>query len=487
MSAVITEENNLNRDKYHEILKVSLLSAIFFCIIGSYSILRPLKTSIFFSIVGKEYQPLTKFISIFALIPALLLYAKLIDKLKRYQVVYLFFFLYAGLSVLFAYLLTNSTIGLPNTNTSVNRIFGWIFYLFVDLFSPLIVSTFWAFVNSIYIPNKAQKNYGIIVAVSRVGGILTTGFSWLLINQTSLASFNTIPILTAIPAILLIAAGFLLKGMKKIPKEHLIGYEEQHSKEQNLSKKEKTGILEGLQLMFKQPYVFGIFGLVYSFEIISVIFDYQMQVLISIANNNELGGMTSYMLLYTGSFQVLALIFAIFGTSRLLKSIGTKKSLLLPPIATIILILSLLFHPGLITIFIVMVVLRALHYGFNTPVREILYIPTTKDIKFKSKSWIDSFGRTLSKTSGSTFNWFAQSPNYLSIIRLDSLFCLGIVGVWGVISFLVGKKYEITVDSGEIIGQRRELKPAQKAEEPTIQKNQIETDIAKPSYTAKTK
>jgi AAA family ATP:ADP antiporter len=34
----------------------------------------------------------------------------------------------------------------------------------------------------------------------------------------------------------------------------------------------------------------------------------------------------------------------------------------------------------------------------------ILYIPTTKDVKFKAKSWIDMFGGRAAKSVGSMIN-----------------------------------------------------------------------------------
>ena len=444
-----------------ELLKTIALSATFFCIIGSYSILRPLKTSVFFSLVGKEYQPITKYVTILSLIPILLLYAKIVDSLKRYQVVYVFLILYSFLALLFAYLLTNPSIGLQNTSTSPNRILGWIFYLFIDLFAPLVVSTFWAFVNSINSPQNARKSYGIIVAVSRVAGIITPSLSWLLLNTTKINPIQIIPLLVVTTSFLLTSATFLIRKItKKVPIEYLESYEEKHT--HTKKKNKKSGILDGLILMIKQPYVLGIFALTYSFEIVSVIIDYQMQVLMSIANNNSIGGMSSYMFLYTATFQALAFVFAVFGTSNLLKKIGTQKCLLIMPISVIALMGSLLFLPNLTTIFIIMVVLRSLHYGFNAPVRETLYIPTTKDVKFKSKTWIDAFGKRLSKASGSTFNLWAQSPNYISTLKLDSLFSIGIATTWTVISIMVGKKYTETIENHEIIGEEKNIKLAKK-------------------------
>ena len=103
-----------------------------------------------------------------------------------------------------------------------------------------------------------------------------------------------------------------------------------------------------------------------------------------------------------------------------------------------------------------MIVLRALNYGFNYPVRETLYIPTAKDVQFKAKLWIDSFGKTFSKGSGSLFNqlllYFTSNP-YI-ILRIDSIYCIIVACGYFVISLMVGKKYHKTILNNEVIGRR---------------------------------
>jgi ATP:ADP antiporter, AAA family len=437
----------------YEMYKLMLLGFTFFFIIGSYSILRPLKTSVFLGLVGKEYQPITKLISIINLFPCLLLYAKLVDKLRRYQVVYFFFGVYIIGSTLLAIALSHPIMGLHNTDTNPYRILGWVFYLFIDLFSPLVVSTFWAFANSINSPNHAKRSYGKIVAISRVGGIITSMASWYIMQKAFIPYAISIPYLLVIASIFLsLACLCIFKLMKNVPGIFLHGYEAVYQAEKQKKKEMTPGTLEGLKLVITKPYVLGIFGLVYAYEIISVILDYQMQVLMSIETNNAVSKMSSFMFLYTGAFQALGLIFALFGTSALLKKIGVHLCIMIMPLATILLMLGLLGYPSLTTIFIIMVLLRALNYGFNAPVREILYIPTTKDIKFKSKAWIESFGRSMSKTSGSVFNLLAQTNNVLALVRIDCVFAIAISGIWGIISFLVGAKYHKTIKNNEVIG-----------------------------------
>ena len=109
------------------------------------------------SIVGKEYVPLPRMMAMFMLIPAILFYSFLVDKIKRYQLLYVYSILYGIVGLFCVYLVGHPTIGLPNTEASPYRLFGWLFYFFIEGFSPFVVSVFWAFANSVYDPEGAKK------------------------------------------------------------------------------------------------------------------------------------------------------------------------------------------------------------------------------------------------------------------------------------------------------------------------------------------
>jgi AAA family ATP:ADP antiporter len=85
--------------------------------------------------------------------------------------------------------------------------------------------------------------------------------------------------------------------------------------------------------------------------------------------------------------------------------------------------------------------------------RESLYIPATKAVKFKSKSWIDGFGAKLSKTAGSGYNYFTH--NYLapiSILSVNICFFSIVIFAWIVMANALGRRFEKAVKNNEVIG-----------------------------------
>lgn len=447
----------LNVDK-NEKIKLVNLALTFFFIIGSYSILRSLKASIFLGFVGREYQPIAKIVTLLMLVPVMLFYSKLIDRVRRYQVVMIAFLFYAIVGVIFAVIFAHPVYGVRNTVTSPYRMVGWFFEFFMDFYQALIVSGFWSFVTSISTPDFANRTYGFIVAASRIGGILTTLISLFVLGVTFLADWQSISLLVLFASFLLVGAAFFLyQIIRKIPREELHGYEAAYkaSIEKEHSVK-KTSIFEGLRLMLTEPYVMGIFSMVCCFEVVNIIFDYKMEVLMSIETNNNIQAMSRFMMIYTGSFQALSFLFAFFGTTNFLRYIGVRVGVFVMPFLMIVLGAVLFVYPSLNVVFFVLVISRALNYGFNNPIREVLYIPTIKDIQFKSKAWIDSFGRTISKSSGSVVNLLTafQSVNVQAAIMFS--FIMSVSSIWLVVAYFMGKKYVETINNNEVIGINNE-------------------------------
>ena len=260
---------HLPKNKY-ERLKFLLLTTCFAFVLGSYTIAKELKDAIFVNIVGNEYLPTAKLAVIFLLIPAALLYSRLVDVFRRYQLLAFYSLLYGVVLTFFTLLLGHSTIGLYNTDTGPYRFFGWVFYFVLEGYSPFVVSVFWAFANSVTSPQEAKNYYPAMVAGSKVGGISTALFAWYLLSNLSLLDYFNVAnqdvvahqILMGVVSLMLLCVPLLLAVlMKSVPGRYLHGYEAVYQLEKKLSKSEQseTGVLPGLKMLIKSPYVLGIF------------------------------------------------------------------------------------------------------------------------------------------------------------------------------------------------------------------------------------
>ena len=80
----------------------------------------------------------------------------------------------------------------------------------------------------------------------------------------------------------------------------------------------------------------------------------------------------------------------------------------------------------------------------------MMYIPTSKDVKFKAKSWIDVFGARGAKGTGSLVNnTFAHSAPLL--LFYGTVVSFGLIGVWIVAAIFVGKTFNTLTKHNKII------------------------------------
>ena len=101
-------------------------------------------------------------------------------------------------------------------------------------------------------------------------------------------------------------------------------------------------------------------------------------------------------------------------------------------------------------IFLSMIIIKGLNYALNNPTKEVMYIPTSTNIKFKAKSWIDGFGNRSTKAVGAVVTdnlgySLTKLFNYRTVISL------GVVGVWVVVASLLGKKFNKLQKENKIV------------------------------------
>lgn len=449
------------QEQYYERLKLFFLSAAFFCVIGSYSVIKEIKNTVFPKLVGVDHIPLARVCVMLALIPLIFLYSKMVDKLRRHHLLSVCagFFALAGL--VFAYFLGHPTIGIPNTNVQSDRWFAWLFYFFVEGYSPFVVSVFWSFANSINSPESARHTYGTMVSWSKLGGIVATGLALIFLkfhatgqNQLGVDLFNHQVLLVGSSLLLLVTIPVLYYMMRVIPGRYLHGYEAVYvvEKEKDRNHSSDTTIFAGLRMLILYPYVFGIFAMSFFYEVITVVLSYLV-----VSMSQAYGSMTASLEYLLGVILVthtIGMCISYFGTRTLFNKLGTKRCLLLIPASSgIVLCYYLISSSPATALALTFVILRAINYAFSWPLRESLYIPTVKEIKFKSKSWIDAFGSKFAKSTGSGFNHIAAHKVAPALFMpLHTAFFAGIVGVWFLAAYLLGRRFDKAVARNEVIG-----------------------------------
>lgn len=451
-SAFFTDLSNLWSVHKESRTKVLLLGSVFLFLSACQAIWRPLKSSIFAKIVGAHEVASAKLYVLLYIIPLLIFYSYLVDKLKRHQLLYVFSLFHGIGGLIFFGIFSYWPINVIQ-QTETLRICGWIFYFLMESFSAFLSTVFWSFANSVNTPQDAQHTYGFIVLGSKLGGILAAGSLYLALNNLGAGSTKLLPNALLAGCVLLIASVIAVHLLiKNVPKEQMQGYKTEAEEDKEITLTGFRGILDGLLSIIKYPYVAGITSLVLLYEIMIVILDYRV-LLTADAAYSTAEALTQYYALQYMCMHGIGLFFVLFGTVPLQRLSNIRLALFAFPVVSSLLVSATYFWPTPTCFFITLVLVRALNYAVNHPTRETLYIPTTKAIRYKAKAWTDAFGSRAAKAAGSIFNLITTSYGTLVISQLSAVVNAVIIGVWLCVASSLGVAFVQTIEEKKIIGE----------------------------------
>lgn len=450
--------------KKEEIKKFGLLALAFFFTIGAYWAVRLLKDVIFFKMAfpvelgwapdqGRLFQPLAKKWSVLVVICIVLIYSKLVDLFEKHKLFYILCTFYAILfSCIAGSLFVQTTWGSVYIGKTLMAAMGWISYFAIESFGSILVALFWSFTASVVTPDSAKKGYPLIITAAQIGAI---GGSALNLFPNMVGPWLVLAISTAcVVGIMIVIKTF----MTTVPYQDRIGNREAHATEK---KKEGfiQGFVSGLTLLFTRKYLLGILVVSTFYEVINTIVDYQMKsqaALHPVYKSAE--NFQYFMGLYGLATNALAFVMALLGTSYIIKRFGLTWSLLVFP-ACLSLALAILYGffltgptPSALlwATFAVMMLAKGLSYAVSNPTKEMMYIPTSKDAKFKSKGWIDMFGSRTAKASGaSVTDMFKHDLN--DLMMYGTFFSFGLIGIWILAALFVGRANAKLTKEGKIV------------------------------------
>jgi AAA family ATP:ADP antiporter len=130
-----------------------------------------------------------------------------------------------------------------------------------------------------------------------------------------------------------------------------------------------------------------------------------------------------------------------FIVSRILKYLGVRTGLLVLPFVALFGYLSMAFIPLVAFIRGAKIAENSLDYSVQNTTRNALYLPTSREAKYKAKQANDTFFVRLGDlaSAGLVFagtTWLAFGP------RQFALTAVGLVAVWLVVAFVLGKRFQ---------------------------------------------
>lgn len=362
------------------------MCAYFFLVITTFWVLKPIKKGLFIAFYerdgfqllswqmsGSQAELLAKVLNMGVAFAAVTVFTLLSRTLKRQQLTFVFSAFFAVAYVLYSLLLD-----------APSSFVVWSFYLFGDLYSTLMVATFFVFLNDSVNSATAKRIYGLI----GVGGVAGGAFGSTVVRSKirDLATSEWMWVCLGLGALIALCAFLAGRQVSAAP-----------AKKEASAPAAADGnpALEGGRLVLRSPYLLSIVAIVGLYEMVSTIMDFQFtSTVVHYLDGAEIGVQFSTVFAVTNW---VALFVQLFLTSFVMTRFGVGVALLFLPLAALLGSGAFMVAPILWFGSMLNTADNGFSYSINQSAKEVLYVATTRDEKYKAKAFIDMFVQRFAK------------------------------------------------------------------------------------------
>lgn len=277
-------------------------------------------------------------------------------------------------------LLAFSAIG----RTGVNE--GGVFYVWIGVFNVFVIAQFWSFANDLYTEEQGRRLFPLIGVGASLGAPIGA-----LVIRPLVTSFDFTPytLMLLATAILIVALGVTVvvnlrarrvdRGLSEPGAEKPLGRE------------------GGFELVMKDRYLTLIAGLIILLNVVNTTGGFLLNSLVE-----RQGGMLNsaveqqqFVSLFFSTFDTavgfLGLFLQLFVTSRAFKYFGIRGSLFILPVIALLNYSLIALVPILAVVRIGKIFENSTDYSIQNTIRHALFLPTSREAKYKAKAAIDTF------------------------------------------------------------------------------------------------
>lgn len=350
--------------------RLLLAFAYFFCVLASYYVLRPIRDAMGVAGgVGNLPWLFLGTLSVTVLISPL--FSRLVSRLPRRRFVAWAYRCLILCLVVFGLLLSS--------RPEAEQVWiGRVFFVWLSVFAVFAVSLFWAVMADVFQTRQARRLYGVIGAGGTLGGMAGGALTSWLVSHVGLLP------------LLLISALLLEAGLRAM--YALSADVAEHVPEQRAVEHEIIGgsIWAGFSGVARSPYLLAIALFMLLFTMGSA-FLYLLQAQIVERDIADRAARMVYFAQVDLWVNGLTLIVQLLLTGRLIQRIGVGAVLALVPLLSIAGFLALAAAPLLTLVILMQVLRRTGNFALTGPAREVLYVPLSREEKYKAKNFIDTF------------------------------------------------------------------------------------------------
>jgi AAA family ATP:ADP antiporter len=474
-------------------LTAVLMALNIFLILTAYYILKPVREALILGEYSPEMKSYVSSAMVVVLVFALKAYSALTDRFARRRLINIVTAFFAGCLVLF-YVLAQAAVPL-----------GMVFFIWIGIFNVMIVAQFWSFANDVYTENEGKRLFPIVGFGASLGAVLGAGIAGLLIAPLGVYQLMLVGAVLLVIQVLITnyidtkerqrteshlpeelstatltaSSAFRVEDIQKALREYERREREGESdgsagapgageagadpEATGPDHKAGQGRLEtgghgAFRLVFRVRYLLLIGILMMLANWVNTTGEYILSSVVTEAANQavatgQAAGLSVEQVIgefysqFYAVVNVAGVLIQLFLVSRIVKYLGVPIAILILPLTSLGAYTVLAFYPVLSYVRWAKTAENATDYSLNNTVRNMLFLPCTREQKYKAKQVVDSFfvraGDVLSGVvvfvGTSLLMWTANGFAIFNIV---------LVAIWLVVAFTIGHEYRRLVATG---------------------------------------
>ena len=356
-----------------------LMTVNVFILLAAYYLLKPAREALILTEGGAEVKAYASGGQALLLLLVVPIYGWIGSKVNRFVLV-------AGSLVFFA---LNLAIFYVLGQAGARE--GVVFYIWLGIFNVFVISQFWAFANDIYTEGQGRRLFAFIGIGSSLGAWWGAAAASKMVKGYSLTPYQLMAIAAAMLFISLGLVWLVNRGEKHSGKPEAAALAEQ-----------KLGKEGGFQLIFRDRYLIWIAVLMVLLNVVNTGGEYILGKLVATESITQFGDSAAseaarkqFIGGFYGGFYAwvnfLGFALQAGAVSRLMRYAGVRGSLFVLPCISLTSYAVLAGAPILGVVRAVKILENSTDYSLQNTVKQALWLPTTREAKYKAKAAVDTF------------------------------------------------------------------------------------------------
>jgi ATP:ADP antiporter, AAA family len=356
-----------------------LLALNIFLLLAGYSLMKPARDGLILTEGGAEvasYSAAAQAVLLMAVVP---LYGWLGTRFVRIKLISIVMTFFAVTLIGFY---VGGVAGLRE---------GVAFYIWIGLINVFIVSQFWQFANDIYTEGQGRRLFPLIGVGQSLGAWVGAATVTPLVEGLDYTPY-TLMFLGA--CVLLVALSTtLVVNARETKRERA---------DPHAAADATLGPQGGFELIFHDRYLLWIAVLIVLLNIVNTTGGYVLNRLIvgeasarfgtsgsAVAESRQF--VTAFSGSITAAVNLVGLVLQLFATSRIIRVLGVRGALFVLPVIALVNYSIITIAPLLAVVRIGKILENSTDYSIQNTLRQAVFLPTSREAKYKAKAAIDTF------------------------------------------------------------------------------------------------